>query len=800
MQMNLTAKKNGLPSCILFLLLTALLGKNIYAVGQSAVITLTFPTGGRPTALGEAFTALADDANATFYNPAGLGQSPLASSWKTFLPDSSFTAIASMRRGEFGYRDRVWAGSGSQLFRFNGRVWVGYETHLLEREDDLQSIVNNFITNNDQTVRRKALWEIQSYNNIGMNRYKTILPLIRENATISQLSEQAKSVEDITQQMVLLPKEDRSYSGVHALIHPFIDSSKVRQLTDSIVTLLNSDDIELNTLTELKIPFSIAVTDSVTSMIMDRSERLWVGTHSGLWRRDNQKWTLFTLEDGLPSNNITTITAGPNGQIAVGTDKGLALLEAGEWQVMDTRHGLPNSLVTSIAFDFSNTIFVGTPEGLFSKTGQDSTMLFDTSTGLLSNSVYALMFDSQERLWIGGDQGVTLRQRNRWRRFRFPESKVHCFAEHDNDIIWIGTDNGAITYKEGRVRGEAQPVPEWNSFHSRNALRGDDVRSITIHGNDVWLATDKAIHQYDYSQKQFLFFYEQLLPAFRISDLWHIYSAFVLPTEEWGTFGLSINYIMMGTNEYTDEMGRALGQKRSWEGIFSLSYGFAIKEDLSLGLNIKYVHSALAPGIGESGEGTGRTFAIDAGVLKRDFLVEKLDLGFMLQNMGPKIFYVSEDQADPIPFTLRLGTAYRAVQTPVHDLTILLDAYREVVKNNPDGDPDPFWKALWTDLLADQDDTWIEEIQAVIIGLGLEYWYSDFIALRSGFLGDYMGERFELTLGLGIRYGNLNFDWSYIHSPEGFMGGFLERVSSGQKKGAHGARHGQWRASFLFGF
>ncbi|KMQ50311.1 hypothetical protein CHISP_2780 [Chitinispirillum alkaliphilum] len=789
---------NPRKCCYLLLALSLLTGKNVFAVGQSAVITLTFPTGGRPTALGEAFTALADDANATFYNPAGLGLSPLASTWKTFLPDEPFTSVASMSRTEFGFRDRVWAGSPNGIIRFNGRVWVDYETHLLDQESDLLAVARQFVNTNQDDIVLNAAWEIMKKNNLGMNRHPRIFQLLSDHLDQEKLSKEHKSVEMIARRISLLPANRRTYSNVHGVIHPYIESSKEKILTDSITALLSATDREMDDLLELKIPFSVAVTDSVTSLAIDNSENLWVATPSGLWRRDERNWRLYNTENGLPSNNITTVVTGPNGQIAVGTDRGAAILRAGEWKVINSENGLPHSLVNAIAFDFSNSIFVGTPNGLLQKTDDEITIL-DTSSGILSNNITALLYDSQERLWIGGEDGVTMKYGNRWRRFRFPESIVHCFAEHNNQTIWIGTNKGAVTYREGRAGTGREAQPEWNTYHSRNALRGDDVRSITVLGNDVWLATDKAIHQYDYSERQFLFFYEQLLPVFRLPDLFHLYSALVIPTEEWGTFGFHVNYINMGSNEFTDEMERYLGQIRSWEGVFGLSYGFALQEDLALGLNIKYVHSALAPGIGADDEGIGRTFAIDASVLKRNFLIDNFDVGFMFQNMGPKIFYIDEDQADPIPFTLRLGTAYRAVQTPVHDLTLVFDAYREVVKTYPDKDPDPFWKALWTGLIADEDETWIEELQHLIFGIGAEYWYSDFLALRTGFLSDYVGERFELTFGLGIKYGNLNFDWSYIHSPEGFMGGLMKRINS-EKRGAHGPRDGQWRASFLFSF
>ena len=234
--------------------------------------------------------------------------------------------------------------------------------------------------------------------------------------------------------------------------------------------------------------------------------------------------------------------------------------------------------------------------------------------------------------------------------------------------------------------------------------------------------------------------------------------------------------------------------------MFGLSYGLTVREDFSLGINAKYVVSALAPGLGENGEGVGTTFAIDAAMLKRNLLIDNFDLGFMFQNMGPHIFYIDRNSRDPIPFTLRLGLVYRAVETPIHDLKVLFDMHKEVVKNRWDeSDPDQFYEALWTDLLHDEDEDWKYELQEVNYNFGLEYWYANFVALRTGFLFDYIGERYEWTIGLGVRYQTLNFDYSYIHAPEGFLKGLLTKFEKG-KSGATGARNGQWRASFIFLF
>ena len=49
------------------------------AIGQSAVITLVMPPGARATGTAEAFTGLANDVNAEYFNPAGLARSR----WRT---------------------------------------------------------------------------------------------------------------------------------------------------------------------------------------------------------------------------------------------------------------------------------------------------------------------------------------------------------------------------------------------------------------------------------------------------------------------------------------------------------------------------------------------------------------------------------------------------------------------------------------------------------------------------------------------------------------------------------------------
>lgn len=785
-------KKIRSPLVLCSLLLGFFVTTSWAGVGQSAVITLVFPPGARATGLGEAFTGLANDANALFFNPAGLGLDPLANSWKFFLEDNGpFLSIASKHKNDLMSSELVWAGTSKGVQRYTGRLWESGESYLIEEGDNLKTVAKRFVNVDDEKVISNAAWKVREANRIEMKRYKIISERMRTGLKDSALAKAKQTVESVAREIIELLPADRSAIKIYGILTPLTDSLTADKLSDEIAALIKTKDIELADLVELKIPFTVAIDDSVTALAMDESDRLWVGTSRGLWRCSESKWSRVTVVDGLPSNSITAIATGPYGDLAVGTDAGLAIYKSGKWSTISADQGIPDANILSVAFGQNGTVYAGTAKGLISKTDSVITV-YDTANGLLSQSVTALWFDRQNRLWIGGENGVTIYTGKSWKRFKFPGSTVTCIVEQGTSSIWMGTNKGVINYSDN-----TDGAPIWKTYHSKNALKGDRVSSLAAYGNDIWVATEKALNKYEWAQKQALCFYEQLLPAFKIHDLWHSFFGFVYPTEDWGTLGFSVNFINMGINMWTDEMGREKGASRSWEGVFGLSYGFSLSQTFSAGLNMKYAVSALAPGIGQNGAGVGKTFAFDAGILKRDLFIRNLSLGLMFQNMGPSIYYIDPEKSDPIPFTIRVGTAYTAVQTPIHELTLLADLNREIVKNYATGKPDPFYKAIFTDLLADTNETPSFEVQQVNINLGAEYWYSHFLALRTGFLGDYVGERYELTWGLGINYISWNFDFSYIVSPLGFLRQPLKWINP-EKEGASGARDGQWRISLLF--
>ncbi len=793
------------------LLLSIVLSGKVFPAFESAVITLQFPPGARATGLGEAFTGLANDANASFFNPAGMGLSPLANAWHSHLKKSShlpFSAVASAQKSSFSVDSDVWAGSGKGIVQYRNGKWLDYEVYLVKEGDNsLKEIIESYLRIDNEEKLTDAMRVVRERNEIEMQHHESLSTLF------IQYTQHSDSASTLAHHVLNLAPSYRDSSSIYSALSHTIDSTVLPDVIDSVVTIIEKDDRRIIDMLELEIPFSVVMNDSITAMQVDETGDLWAGTPSGLWCHRGTSWDKYTVKDGLPSDYITAIARGGSDKVAIGTDYGFAIYANGSWSsyTLDELETAGDKRVNAVCFGEKEQIFIATNHGLVlkKKNGWEE---IDTADGLLSQRITALLYDSRSQLWAGGENGVSVIKSGGVRRYKFPRCVVYSIAEYAPGHVWLGTNKGAIEYRvstaeynqqqEGEKSSYVQP--QWQSYHSKNVLEGNNVYDITVSGKDVWFATGKAVNQYDYADRQVFLFYEPLLPKLQLKGMWHSYFTVTYPTENWGTFGFHLNYISFGPVEISTEDGTVKGEVRPWEGIFGLSYGLPLRENLALGLNLQYVNSALAPGWGESGEGVGQTFAVDAGILRRNIFFKGFDIGFALLNMGPSIFYKEREEADPIPFTPRLGFAYRLETESPFDANFLCDLHRTVATNYIDKRPDPFYEAVYTDLFGVEpgDSTWIQELEEVIVNVGAEGWYMDMMALRSGFLFDYIGQRYELTIGLGIRYENLNFDFSYIYSPEGFFSDVMKLAGADKshRNGSYGVRHGQNRWSLIFRF
>ncbi len=258
------------------------------------------------------------------------------------------------------------------------------------------------------------------------------------------------------------------------------------------------------------------------------------------------------------------------------------------------------------------------------------------------------------------------------------------------------------------------------------------------------------------------------LPQFNLGDMYYDYAAGRYHIEGIGMVGFGIQYINYGESILTGEEGpEELGRFNSSEAAVSGSYALKVNDNLGLGVNLKYIYSRLSPidvSVGaEKGKGIASSFAVDFGLLYKPGFAEKLRLGANISNIGPKISYVDFAQADPLPTNLRLGFAYHLVKSEFNTLTLAYDTNRLLVNRDStevDGVFEAMFYSTWT------GNSFSDQLKKFTHSLGLEYWYTNLIALRAGYFyedPDAGGRKFW-TFGGGLRYSIFGFDFSYIYA------------------------------------
>ena len=259
---------------------------------------------------------------------------------------------------------------------------------------------------------------------------------------------------------------------------------------------------------------------------------------------------------------------------------------------------------------------------------------------------------------------------------------------------------------------------------------------------------------------EFQIMHTNWLPQFNMSDLYYDFACYVHSIEDVGTFGISATYLSLGEQVRTGENNEQLGTFSAYNMAVGASYGTKIRENLSLGLTLKFIHLKLADaGTGEEkGKGSASTVALDFGVLYHPEFAEKMTIGANLSNMGPKVAFIDVDQADPLPTNMKVGCSYRFLDTRYHRFIGTIDFNKLLIVKHDDGTADPFYKSIFT--------AWFDKNQRTLkrIGtaIGGEYWYNNLVALRFGHFYEDIGKRRFWTFGAGIRYSIYGFDFGYI--------------------------------------
>ncbi len=201
----------------------------------------------------------------------------------------------------------------------------------------------------------------------------------------------------------------------------------------------------------------------VPELLADASNNIWmlnreaVNTQVLATRTVNDEYAYFSTNEGIISRFVTALEVDQGGRIWLGTqdrgvqvvDYGLTLFDASDddlTQGLNTNDGIFTNEITSLAEDKDGTIWIGTVEGLNFWAGGLPGQQF----GIINSTITTIGVDGRNNKWIGTVNGVTVLRRDREKIADYSPSdsplvagNIQSFAFNETTgEVWIGTDNG----------------------------------------------------------------------------------------------------------------------------------------------------------------------------------------------------------------------------------------------------------------------------------------------------------------------------------------------------------------------
>jgi len=255
----------------------------------------------------------------------------------------------------------------------------------------------------------------------------------------------------------------------------------------------------------------------------------------------------------------------------------------------------------------------------------------------------------------------------------------------------------------------------------------------------------------------------------------------------------SMTYFTLGEINFTDEVGNFLFPVKPNEFSFDAAYARMLSENLSGAIAARFIYSDLTQGQRAGGMETqaGVALAADVAVyyqreLAWDNTPATFAAGLNISNMGNKISYTDEVNAEFIPINLRIGPSLTFDLDEFNQLSLMVDFNKLLVPTPPiyarddsggviigdDGEyviergerPDRSVVAGMLGSFTDAPGGFREELNEITISTGVEYWYDRQFALRAGYFHEHesKGNRKYFTLGVGLKYNVFGLDFSYV--------------------------------------
>ncbi len=229
---------------------------------------------------------------------------------------------------------------------------------------------------------------------------------------------------------------------------------------------------------------------NVSTVFQDSKGNLWSGGYGGLSKFDGISFTNFAPKDGLLNHFVTTICEDKQGNLWIGTISGINKYDQKTFSGYTTKNGLINNAVTTSLKDSKGNIWFGTEKGV-SKLVDGAFINFSTKDGLVSNFVKCFYEDNEGRIWIGTTDGISVFDGKNFTPITTANgllsNSITAIVQDKENNFWIGTSNGICKISKG----------VFTSYTDAQGLIDNNVSSLVCdYKNAIWIGTGKGLAKF----------------------------------------------------------------------------------------------------------------------------------------------------------------------------------------------------------------------------------------------------------------------------------------------------------------
>lgn len=399
---------------------------------------------------------------------------------------------------------RLWVGTDQSVLKYDGQKFTRYTYpgNCKEEAECKEALLGGFIYDIEQD-KEGRIWIASAGGGVSSFDGKGFTYYVKEGTCEDTLGgECVEGLPGNVARMVQEGPEGRIWMGTFKEGMVAYDGDRFSFYGNEESVIVRQEDGEEGRV--------LPVHDNVYwSSMLDEEDRLWIGTSSGVFRKEGPDWKLFKRNCdntdfpcdavGLEMDLINDIEKDGNGGVWLGTYMGAGRMVRDRVErLITTDNGLSGQYISDLEPTADGSIWIGTPQGL-DQSLSNAIEILDERNGLAKNVVHAMARDIDGQLWLGHADGDGALD-----RMGSSDTVLHVMDKEDlrsrgiqdmcigrDSSLWVATNGGgAFRYKEGRIqRFGNKKGQEEGKYFPNNVLMG----IMEARDGSIWTAGEDGV-------------------------------------------------------------------------------------------------------------------------------------------------------------------------------------------------------------------------------------------------------------------------------------------------------------------